>query len=83
MVNPSRPPKPPNRPYHRPFTYPEYVIDSNPDAHVKVFKAAIRANNEADDAKIVSLFSFTFKNIVLDWCNNCMGDYPDCTFVKL
>jgi hypothetical protein len=83
MVNPSRPPLPPNRPYCRPYNYPEYVTDSNPDAHVRVFKAPIRANNEAVDAKIVSMFSFTFKNIVRDWCNNCMGDYPYCTFVEL
>jgi hypothetical protein len=46
MVNPSMPPLPPNRPYHQPFNYPKYVKDFNPNAHVKVFKAAIRANNE-------------------------------------
>jgi len=65
MVHPSKPPLPPNRPYHWPFNYPKYVKDSNLDAHVKVFKVAMRANSEIDDAKFVYLFIFTFKDIVL------------------
>ncbi len=50
MVNISKPPLPPNKPYHRPHNYPKYVKHSNLDAHVRVFKAAIRANSEIDDA---------------------------------
>jgi hypothetical protein len=64
MVNLGTPPLPPNRPYHWPFNYLEYVKDSNLDAHVKVFKVAIKANNETNDAKIINLFNFTFKNTV-------------------
>jgi len=59
------------------------VLDADLDVHVKVFKVAIKANGEIDDAKIVNLFSFTFRDIVFDWWNNCMGDYLDCTFAKL
>jgi hypothetical protein len=81
MVHPSQPPLPPNRPYHRPLNYPKYVKDSN--AHVKVFKATIKANSEIDDAKIINLFIFTFKNTMSNWCNNYLGDYPNCTFVEL
>jgi hypothetical protein len=76
MVNLSRPPLPPNMPYHLPFHYLEYVKDLDPDVHVGVFKVAIRANGEIEDAKIINLFSFTFKDIVFDRCNNYMGDYP-------
>ncbi len=83
MVNPSKPPLPPNRPYHRPINYPKYVKDSNPDAHVKVFKTAIKANSETHDVKIINLFSFTFRDTMSNWCNNYMGDYPDYTFTKL
>jgi hypothetical protein len=82
-MNSSKPPLPPNRPYRRPFNYLEYVKDSNPDAHVRVFKATIRSNGETNDAKIDNLFSFTFKDVVFDWYNNYMGDYLDYTFVKL
>ncbi len=83
IMNSSKPPLPPNRPYRRPFNYLEYVKDSNPDAHVRVFKATIRSNGETNDAKIDNLFSFTFKDVVFDWYNNYMGDYLDYTFVKL
>jgi hypothetical protein len=59
MVNPGRLPLPPNIPYRWPLNYLEYVKDFDPYAHVRVFKIAIRANSEIDDAKIVNLFSFT------------------------
>ncbi len=58
-MNPGRPPLPPNKPYRQPLTYPKYVIDVDPDVHVKVFKVTIKANGEIDDAKIVNLFSLT------------------------
>jgi hypothetical protein len=74
MVIPDRPPLPLNMFYFRPLNYLEYVKDSNRNAHVRIFKVAIRANGETTDAKIVILFSFTFKDIVSHWCNNYMGD---------
>jgi hypothetical protein len=83
MVNPSRPPLPSNRPYCWPFNYLEYVKDSNPNAHVRVFKVVIITNGQTNYAKIVNLFSFTLRDIMYDWCNNYMGDYLDCTFAKL
>ncbi len=43
------------------------MLDVDLDVHVKVFKVAIKANGEIDDAKIVNLFSFTFRDIVFDW----------------
>jgi hypothetical protein len=66
MVNLGRPPLPLNRPYHQPFNYLEYVKDSNLDVHGKVFKVVIRSNIETNDAKIVSYFSFIFKDIVFN-----------------
>jgi len=83
MMNSSKTPLPPNKSYCWTLNYLEYVKDSNLDAHVRVFKVAIKANGETDDVEIVNLFNFTFKDIVFNWCNNYMGDYPDCTFVKL
>jgi hypothetical protein len=61
-VNPSRPPLPFNRPYRQPLNYLEYVKDFDQNVRVKVFKAAIRANYEIDDAKIVNMFNLTFKD---------------------
>jgi hypothetical protein len=83
MVNLGKPPLPPNKPYHWPLNYLECVKDSNLDVHARVFKVVIKANDETKYSKIVNVFSFTFKNIVFDWCNNYMGDYPNCTFAKL
>ncbi len=64
LVNPSRPPLPPNKPYYRPLNYHEYVKDFDPNAHVKVFKVAIKVHSETNDAKIINLFSFTLRDIV-------------------
>jgi hypothetical protein len=66
--------------YHWPLNYPKYVKDFDLDAHVRVFKVAIWTNGEFKDAKIVNMFSFTLKNIMYDWCNSYMGDYPNYTF---
>jgi hypothetical protein len=65
MVHLSRPPLPQDRPYCRPFNYLEYVKDFDPDVHVRIFKAAIKANSEIDDVKIVNLFSFTIMTLAL------------------
>jgi hypothetical protein len=34
------------------------VKDSNRHAHLRVFKVAIKANGETEDAKILNMFSF-------------------------
>jgi hypothetical protein len=64
MMNLNRPPLPPNMPFHQPFNYLEYVKDFDLDAHVKVFKVAIIANGEIDDAYILNLFNFTLKDVM-------------------
>jgi hypothetical protein len=66
MVNFGRPPLPLNRPYHWPFNYSEYVKDSDPYVHVRVFKVVIKVNNETNDVEIVNLFNFTLKDIMFD-----------------
>ncbi len=83
MVHLSRPSVPPSRPYHQPLNYPKYVKDFDPNVHVKVFKVAIKANNETNDVNFFNMFSFTLKDIICDWCNNYLGDYLDCTFAEL
>jgi hypothetical protein len=50
MMNLGRPPLPPNMPYHQPLNYPKYAKDVDPNVRVKVFKVAIKANGETDDA---------------------------------
>jgi hypothetical protein len=60
MVNPGRPPLPPNKPYCQPLNYLQYVKDFDTNAHVRVFKA----NGETKHAKIVNMFNFIFRDIV-------------------
>jgi hypothetical protein len=67
MVHPSRPPLPPNTPYHWPLNYLEYVKDFDLNVHVKIFKVAIITNSETNDAKNVNLFNFTLRDTILDW----------------
>lgn len=57
--------------------------DFDPNARVIIFKATIKVNGEIEDAKIVDLFSFTLRDNVSKWSNNCMGDYPNSIFVEL
>ncbi len=58
MMNPGRPPLPVNKPYRQPLNYHEYVNNSNPNVHVRVFKTAIKANGETEDVKIVDMLKF-------------------------
>jgi hypothetical protein len=66
MMNLDIPPLPPNRPYHQLLNYPKYVKDSDPNVHVKVFKATIRKNGETDNVKFINLFNFTLKDIMFN-----------------
>jgi hypothetical protein len=83
MVNLGKPPLSPNKPYQRPFNYHEYVKDSDPYAHVKVFKVAIRAYSETNDVEIVNMFICTLNDTMFDCHNNYLGDFLDYTFAKL
>jgi hypothetical protein len=63
MMNLGKPPLPRNKPYRRPFNYSEYVKNSNPDPHVRIFKTTSKTNGETEDVKIINMFSFTLKDI--------------------
>jgi hypothetical protein len=64
VMNPCIPPLSPKRLYCWPLNYPGFVKDFDLDAHVKVFKVAIKVNGETKYVDIVNLFSFTFKDIM-------------------
>jgi hypothetical protein len=48
-------------PYKK-LQYPTYVKDTNQDAHIRVFKNAIKANGEIVEANIINLFGFSLKD---------------------
>jgi len=66
MMNLGIPALPPNKPYRRPLNYPEYVNNSNPHVHVRVFKITIKAIGETENVKIVNMFSFTFRTTMFN-----------------
>ncbi len=53
------------------------------DAHIRVFKKAIKTNGEIVEANIINLFSFTFKNNIFEWGENYIQDHTNCTFEEL
>jgi hypothetical protein len=53
-------------PYKK-LQYPTYVKDIDLDAHVKVFKKAIKTNGEMVEVDIINLFGFTFKDNISEW----------------
>jgi len=57
--------------------------DFNPNAHVQVFKANIKANNETVDEEIINLSNFTLKDNTINYCNNYMQNNPNYRFVDL
>ncbi len=47
-----------------PQPYPMYVLKSNLNLHISIFKKTIKANGETMIKDIINLFGFTFKNVV-------------------
>ncbi len=60
-----------------------YVKDIDLDAHIKMFKKAIKANGETMEADIINLFGFTLKDSILEWGKNYVKNHPNCTFEEL
>jgi hypothetical protein len=46
--------------------YPTYIKDINPDAHIRVFKKAIKANGETVEVDIINLFGLFSRIISLN-----------------
>ncbi len=63
--------------------YPTYVKDTDPDAHIKVFKKVIKANGEVVEANVINLFGFTLRDNIFEWGKNYIQDHPNYTFEKL
>jgi hypothetical protein len=59
------------------------VKDTNPNAHIRVFKNAITANGETVEADIINLFGFTLRNNTLKWGENFVQNHLNYTFDEL
>jgi hypothetical protein len=47
--------------------HPTFVKDTDLDAHIKVFKKAIKVNGETMEVDIINLFGFTLKDNIFEW----------------
>jgi hypothetical protein len=56
--------KPTNKLPYQKLQYPTYVKDTDPDAHIRVFKKIIKANVETMKANIINLFGFTLQDYI-------------------
>ncbi len=69
-------------PYNK-LQYPSYVKNIDLDVHIRIFKKTIKVNGETMEADIINLFSFTLKDIIFEWGENCVQDHPNYTFEEL
>jgi hypothetical protein len=75
--------KPTTKLPYKKLQYLTYVKDTNLDAHIRVFKKAIKINGETMEANIINLFGFTLKDNIFEWGENHVQDQANCIFVKL
>ncbi len=68
-------------PYKK-LQYPTYVKDTNPNAHIKVLKKAIKVNGETMEDDIINLFGFTFRDNISEWGEKYVRDHLNCTLKR-
>jgi len=59
------------------------VKDTDPDAHIRVFKKIIRGIGETMEADIINLFGFSLQDNISEWGKNFVQDHINCTFEEL
>jgi hypothetical protein len=52
---------------YKKLKYPTYVKDIDLDAHIEMFKKAIKANGKIMEVDIINLIHFTFKDNIFAW----------------
>jgi hypothetical protein len=68
---------------YRKLQYLTYVEGTNHDAHIRVFKKAIKTNGETVQANIINLFGFTLRDNISGWGENYVQDHQNCIFEEL
>jgi hypothetical protein len=59
------------------------VKDTDPNAHIRVFKKTMQANGEIVEANIINMFSFILRDNIFEWGENFVQDHLNCTFDEL
>ncbi len=69
-------------PYKK-LQYPTYMKDIDLNAHIKVFKKAIKTSEEVVEVNTIKLFGFTLRDNISEWGGNFVQDHPNYTFKEL
>jgi hypothetical protein len=62
---------------------PNLCKDTNPYAHIRVLKKAIKTNGETMEVNIINLFGFTLRDNIFEGGENYVQDHPNYTFEEL
>jgi sugar phosphate permease len=63
--------------------YPTYVKDTDLDAHIRMFKKAIKVNGKIIKIDIINLFGFTLRDSIFEWGKKYIQNHPNFTFEEL
>jgi hypothetical protein len=69
-------------PYKK-LQYPIYIKEIDPNAHIRLFKKAIKANGEIVEVDIINMFGFILRDNIFEWDENYVQDHPNYTFEEL
>jgi hypothetical protein len=69
-------------PYKK-LQYPNYIKEIDPNAHIRLFKKAIKANGEIVEVDIINMFGFILRDNIYEWDENYVQDHPNYTFEEL
>jgi hypothetical protein len=64
------------------LNYPKYTKNLDPNAHVHVFKQAIKVNGVTQECTKFVYFQWTLQDMTLTWEDNFVNNHPDYTFNK-
>ncbi len=67
---------------YRKLQYPTYVKDTNPNAHIRVFKKAIKTNGETMEDNIINMFSFTLRDNIFKFGLKILFKTIQTTYLK-
>jgi hypothetical protein len=59
--------------------YLNFFLNVDPNVHVKVFNFIVKINVETFEKYIINAFSYTLKDMTLDWCHNYMSKFLNYT----
>ncbi len=68
---------------YKKLQYPTYFKDTNANVHIKIFKKAIKVNDEIVEFDIINLFGFILRDNIFEWGENYVQNHPNCTFEEL